>query len=216
MKLIALPDIHGRPDHLHHIGEQLKTADWVLLVGDITNGSLSELATVLDVVRQYNANILAIPGNMDTNFINKRLTEHGINVHGGHRVIDGLAFLGVGGALPFFGTFVFEEPQLASILNATLIQLPPDIPRILICHQPPYDTLNDRLGNGQHVGSHAVRDFIEKQQPLICFTGHIHEAIGIDSLGVTQIVNPGRRGYAFAEIADGVVKTLNFHPIPRE
>jgi Icc-related predicted phosphoesterase len=37
----------------------------------------------------------------------------------------------------------------------------------------------------------------------LCFTGHIHEGIGIDRIGRTVIVNPGpfRSGhYAYAEI----------------
>ncbi len=34
---------------------------------------------------------------------------------------------------------------------------------------------------GRHVGSAAVRRFIERHRPLACFTGHIHEAAGMDS-----------------------------------
>jgi len=48
-----------------------------------------------------------------------------------------------------------------------------------------------------------VRSFIEQEQPLICFTGHIHEGVGIDSIGKTKIVNPGPfkdGGYALANI----------------
>ncbi len=54
-----------------------------------------------------------------------------------------------------------------------------------------------------HVGSRAVRAFIEAVQPLVCFTGHIHGGVGIDTIGVTRIVNPeplSSGGYAYAEI----------------
>jgi Icc-related predicted phosphoesterase len=61
------------------------------------------------------------------------------------------------------------------------------------------NTINDIVHGGRHVGSHAVRAFIEKYQPLACITGHIHEGIGIDKIGRTQIINPGpfRNGYYF-------------------
>jgi Icc-related predicted phosphoesterase len=48
-----------------------------------------------------------------------------------------------------------------------------------------------------------VRAFIEAVQPVACFTGHIHEGVGIDMIGVTRIVKPGllwKGGYAHAEI----------------
>jgi hypothetical protein len=213
MKLIALPDLHGYTSHLPRIQTELAAADWILLPGDLTNGSPRELAAVLDMIRGYNQHILAVPGNMDNQTIHADMIAQGIDLHASHRVIDGIAFLGVGGALPFFGRFVFEEPQLAAICQATLQDLPPNLPTLLICHQPPRDTLNDRLINGQHVGSQAVREFIENHPPLICFTGHIHEAVGIDRIGATHIINPGRAGYAYAEILDGAVKALECRKI---
>jgi Icc-related predicted phosphoesterase len=38
---------------------------------------------------------------------------------------------------------------------------------------------------------------------LICLTGHIHESIGIDTIGRTKIINPGQfsqNGFAYAEL----------------
>jgi len=42
---------------------------------------------------------------------------------------------------------------------------------------------------------------------LICFTGHIHEAQGIDSIAGTKVVNPGpfrEGGYAYVRINEKV------------
>ena len=43
----------------------------------------------------------------------------------------------------------------------------------------------------EHVGSTAVREFIDLYQPDICVTGHIHEAKGEDRIGRTHVLNPG-------------------------
>ena len=205
MKIIALPDLHGSTRRL---GTHLVEADIVVLVGDITNGFMVHLETVLDVIREHNPHILAIAGNMDSDAINERLTTEGINLHGAHRVIDGLGFVGVGGALPYYGPFVFSEEELTEIMTEAYAGLP-DMPHVLLAHQPPYNTLNDTLADGQHVGSHTIRRFIEEKQPLVCFTGHIHDAVGTDTIGNTKIVNPGRGGrVAFAEIVDGKLLTL--------
>jgi hypothetical protein len=42
-----------------------------------------------------------------------------------------------------------------------------------------------------HVGSTAVREAIDKHQPLLSLHGHIHEAKGVSRLGKTLAINPG-------------------------
>ncbi len=54
-------------------------------------------------------------------------------------------------------------------------------------------------------GAGQSREFIEQQQPLACFCGHIHEGQGIDRIGDTLIINPGplrRGGYVWACIKE--------------
>jgi Icc-related predicted phosphoesterase len=69
--------------------------------------------------------------------------------------------------------------------------------QVLIAHAPPFRTFCDRLRTGQSVGSHAVREWILKNQPLISLHGHIHEAPSVsgqfwDFLGNTLCVNAGQ------------------------
>lgn len=47
---------------------------------------------------------------------------------------------------------------------------------IYVIHAPPYNTKLDIITTSQHVGSKAVRGFIEKEQPLLTLHGHIHES----------------------------------------
>jgi hypothetical protein len=69
-------------------------------------------------------------------------------------------------------------------------------PLVLICHAPPLDTPLDRIREGLHAGSRAVRDFIEARQPIHFFCGHIHEAEGVVmQIGPTRAQNVGKKGY---------------------
>lgn len=68
---------------------------------------------------------------------------------------------------------------------------------VYVIHDPPYGTTLDVLYDGQHIGSAAVRRFIERYQPLLVLSGHIHEspkASGkiTDRIGDTLCVNPGQ------------------------
>ena len=56
------------------------------------------------------------------------------------------------------------------------------------------------------VGSTAVRELIERYQPVLSLHGHIHESKGIAKIGRTTIVNPGS---AYSEgVIDGAVADL--------
>ena len=100
----------------------------------------------------------------------------------------------------------FVMLALARALDAAAEGLNPDLPWVLVTHQPPRETIADRVHGGAHVGSRAVRAFIERHRPAVCFTGHIHEGRGVDSIGPTKVVNPGpaRGGYALAELGGAV------------
>ena len=49
------------------------------------------------------------------------------------------------------------------------------------------------------VGSRAVREAIERYQPLLALHGHVHESRGAIKLGRTLCVNPG------SEYSEGIL-----------
>ncbi|HVP38125.1 MAG TPA: metallophosphoesterase [Candidatus Saccharimonadales bacterium] len=70
-------------------------------------------------------------------------------------------------------------------------------PTICVLHSPPADTHLDCIGGGRHVGSLAARGFLERTQPALALSGHIHESPRLsgryaDRLGRTLCVNPGQ------------------------
>lgn len=215
--LIVLPDIHDQSEHLKRIAKPLHDADVVLLGGDMTNGSINHLLRLLAILEEYNEHIYAVGGNMDTPQIMAHLAREGMNLERRHVMLDGVAILGLGGALPFTGAYVFSEEQLAQHLADAEASAPPDVPKILLAHQPPYGTVCDKIAGLGHVGSHAVRAWIERVQPLVCFCGHIHEAQGMDTIGKTVIVNPApiwqSSSYAYLEIENDEVRVLEIRAV---
>ena len=47
---------------------------------------------------------------------------------------------------------------------------------VLVSHSPPRDTRCDLTAMGTHVGSRALRGYIERHQPPLLLSGHIHES----------------------------------------
>lgn len=210
MKIIAIPDLHGSTEGIENIFVELANADVVLLAGDLTNfGNEMEAARIVEEFRKLANIIYAVPGNCDYPGVNKYLIGQEIGLHGKGVVVDGVALIGVGGSLPAPGgtPTEYSEIELQEFMERAMADVPAHLPLILMAHQPPVDTKIDKLPNGTHVGSTAVRSFIEVHQPLVCFSGHIHEGVGIDSIGQTKLINPGpfkSGGYAYAEIGESL------------
>ncbi|NLG51022.1 MAG: hypothetical protein GX552_13025 [Chloroflexi bacterium] len=209
MIVVAMTDIHGNLGRLNAIASDIAAADLVLLTGDLTHFGHREAAEdVVSAVRRYNQHLLAVPGNCDYAEVAAYLTEQGINLHARHVINNGIAFVGVGGSLPAPRPTPneYDEEEIEAFLAQAVTDLPANTPLVLVTHQPPYDTVADLASIGRHVGSRAIRRFIGTHQPLVCFTGHIHEGRGMDTIGSTRIVNPGPLrygGYAYAKIESG-------------
>lgn len=210
MNILAIADIHGQAGNLNRMDDEIEWADVIVLTGDVTNfGGREEARRVLRPLVSSGAALIAVPGNCDYPEVSQYLAELGANVDGAHQEISGIPFLGMGGALPGPGTTPNElsESEISAVLDSAAQGIDDFGSAILVSHQPPVDSEADRLPSGEHVGSNAVREFIEIRQPLVCFTGHIHESRGIGPLEATQVVNPGPLGsgyYAVAQIDDGV------------
>lgn len=193
MRIIGISDIHGRAVFLHAVADQLVGADVVLLGGDLTHfGGEKEAMEVVRVVTRYNRRVLAVAGNCDQAEAAQALTEMGVNLSGGGVMMNGVGFVGAGGSLPCPGRTPSElsEEELDDLIAEGFRQVPAGSPTVMVVHQPPYDTGADVVAH-HHVGSQSVWARILKHKPLVCFSGHIHEAVGVFTLGETRIVNPG-------------------------
>ena len=208
---IAVGDIHESSiDALAAIPE-LSGADGLIITGDLTNiGGVREAARVLNIARMHIPVAAAQIGNMDKAEVAEFLSREGINIHAAARLLaPGLAVVGIGGSTPTpFGTpSEFPEASYTAWLEACWPEAKKLADQIvLISHNPPKNTKCDAIGAGMHVGSEALRAFIEKYQPPLCLCGHIHEARATDAIGATKLINPGdfkAGGYVILSYAQG-------------
>jgi uncharacterized protein len=97
-----------------------------------------------------------------------------------------------------------SEEELAARIEAMASKVPDPSRAIFNLHCPPYKSGLDeapaidadlKLLHGgralRPVGSTAVRQAIEKHQPLLSLHGHIHESKGAIKIGKTLAINPG-------------------------
>lgn len=211
MIIAGITDIHGAVQDLKDFAGALRKVDVLLISGDLTMfGSREDAEAILAPLRGCAPTLLAVSGNCDRPDIESYLFEDGCGIHGAHRVVNGVAFAGLGGALEGTGCTPNEhsDEELADTLESAFTAVPKGMPVVLVSHQPPHGTGVDVTRQGHHVGSMAVRACIEIRQPVLCLSGHIHESRGLDALGKTHLVNPGplrERHYMRAEITpDGV------------
>ena len=193
MKIIGFGDIHMDLGGAESI-PGIDSADHIIITGDLTNFGFSLNAEpILNRLKEMNNNILAVAGNLDQPEVAGYLEDLEISLHGRGIIIDNLGIMGLGGSnfTPFKTPYEFSEEELTSLLASGYDRIKSAENFILVSHTPPFQTETDKLPNGAHVGSTAVRTFIEQHQPLLCMTGHIHESIGHDTIGRTLILNPG-------------------------
>jgi Icc-related predicted phosphoesterase len=91
-----------------------------------------------------------------------------------------------------------REPTIAGALEDLARNTTPG-ETLFVLHSPPRDTRCDMIGARVHVGSRAIRAFIERHQPPLVLAGHIHESPRVsssyrDTIGRTVAVNPGQFG----------------------
>ena len=192
-KILIFSDIHNDTRAL----EKLLTteADAYFCAGDLVNWGrgLEKLAPLLAPKADR---LYLLPGNHESERdIADFCTRHGFrNFHGATTELGGIRFAGLGYSTPtpFDTPGEYSELEMATRLDAFIDYKP----HVLICHAPPLNTALDRIKEGLHAGSSAVRDFIEKHQPAHFFCGHIHEAEGIAiQMGTTRAMNVGKKGY---------------------
>ena len=114
--------------------------------------------------------------------------------------------LGYSNLTPFHSPRELDEDELYRRVERLAEQLREPARAIFNLHVPPYDSTLDTAAELDEqlsvvtigsepklipVGSTAVRELIERYQPLLSLHGHVHESPGATRIGRTLCINPG-------------------------
>jgi uncharacterized protein len=193
MKLLVFSDIHSDLKALERL--MAIEADYYFAAGDLCNWGRALEATG-EVMKTRADRVYVLPGNHESaEQISAYCARFGFHDFHGQRMQVGryhVAGLGYSSPTPFDTPGEYSEDQIAARLGKFAALTP----LVMVCHAPPYGSTLDRVRDGLHAGSTAVRDFIGAEQPDFFFCGHIHEAAGLsESIGKTSAMNVGKKGY---------------------
>ncbi len=215
MNIIVISDVHGDVENLFTYFDKIKELDFDVVVcpGDFTDNNVPRGFTQEDVaklivkeLKTLKKPVLAVPGNIDTKGIIKIFEEEGISIHGRGKIIEDFGFYGYGGAkTPFETNIEPTEEEMKLGLKNSWNEVKNTKYKIQVTHNPPSGTRVDMIQSGLHVGSNAVREFIESHEPLVAVSAHIHEARVTDRVKKTFIINSGR----FPEGYFGLINIVN-------
>jgi putative phosphoesterase len=200
MRILAFSDIHGSYKKVEEILSKESSCDALIIAGDLTTvGSPQEAEMAIRQFRRHGKPLFAVAGNMDLPELEATFLSLGVSLNARGVLHGDVGLFGVSASpfTPMNTPYEISEDEIMKRAEAGWKDVTQARWKVFVPHAPPRDTKVDRIMLGKHVGSTAVREFVEKRQPDLVLCGHIHEARGIDKLGKTTIVNcgPAGRGY---------------------
>jgi Icc-related predicted phosphoesterase len=198
MKILIFSDIHSSRGALARIVAQ--PADVYIADGDLVSFQKG-LAEAGEALKSLGDRLWVLPGNHETHDDIRTLCDrHGFfDFHRQVRTLQSAAGptywagLGYSNITPFQTPGEYTEQEIAQALGA----FESCKPLYLVAHVPPHGTRLDEFVPGRHAGSTALREWIDRVQPLYVFCGHIHETAGMsDTLGATRCINVGKQGFS--------------------
>jgi Icc-related predicted phosphoesterase len=199
VRILIFSDTHGDIRSLERIVAQ--PADIYIAAGDLSTFR-KKLDKCGEALKPLGEKLWLLPGNHETHEDTRALCRrYGfIDFHRQVRTLESShgmthwAGLGYSNITPFDTPGEYSEAEIANALSA----FEGFSPLYLVVHFPPYGTKLDEYAPGKHAGSTALREWVERIQPVYLFCGHIHETAGAsDLLGATNCINVGKQGFVF-------------------
>lgn len=195
MKFLAFTDLHNDKEQRLKLVKRAGELDveFIVCCGDISTFGRG-LREVLSAFKVCGKKMFLIPGNHEEaqGEFNSIVAEFPfcVNLHQMACKVGKYVLLGYGG-----GGFAQQDAAFRSIARDWYGKYK-DSTTIFVTHGPPFLTaLDDITGKGRHVGSKDYRKFIERMQPRLAISGHLHETVGLsDKIGKTTLLNPGWEG----------------------
>jgi Icc-related predicted phosphoesterase len=162
-----------------------------------------------EIVDEVESTVLIVPGNYDCYFMADYFEDEYIHLK--TKTIQNLTFAGYGGAkvvpshIPEDLLVAYNEGQTTKgFISEPYSFLSSQCPDVTIVHTPPYgccdvvgvgmNMISGGNSSGGHVGSIGIRAYVLEQNPNLVVSGHIHEAMGVEKLNDSYVINPGNLG----------------------
>jgi len=203
LKLLCITDLHGQLGSLERILAAEANCDVILLGGDLTHfGTPAEAERIVLRCMRGVGRVFAVSGNCDSPAIDQKLRELDVSLFGQGVVWRDVGFYGVSAMPPWRGDmYELTEAQIGEALASGHQMVNGALHEVVLSHPPPHNTSVDQTSRAGHVGSTAVRQWIDQIRPGLVVCGHIHESCGVEELGPTTIVNCGPAGQGMYAVA---------------
>lgn len=216
MRIVAVTDIHGDQRARRFIDGIIdeSSPDLFVICGDITTFGPASFAE--KILSRLKVRCAAVPGNCDPADVLEVIEKQCISLHGRRVEIEGIQFVGLGGAPLCANSTPLEldEGDIDSLLSKTIVSS-----CVVVSHAPPVGT-NDMTKSGRSLGSSSLAKYVKKFRPRLLLSGHVHEAKGVVEKDGTVFANPGplKEGFAVvSELTTGstTAKLVDFNTILR-
>jgi uncharacterized protein len=204
LNVLFFTDVHGKEEALAWVARKGRGFDAIIVGGDLARGaspgSQSFVGKFLEAALSSTAPVYYVPGNWDS--MATPVPDGVVPLHGAKVKLGGYTVGGLGGSnpTPFNTPFELGDPEAKALLDGV------GRVDVLVSHSPPARTKCDRASVG-HIGSVPVREYVERERPMLVLSGHVHESRAVDNVGGVTVVNPGPMldgNYAEVRL-DGVV-----------
>lgn len=190
LKILAAGDIHGDTKLAEKLAKKAEkeNVDLVILNGDITG--LVETENLIKPFTDRHEKVVFVPGNWDSPETASVLAKfYGIkNIDNYYVKYKNVGIFGAGNSRGFLET----EEEIFHKLEKNFKKIKNLEKKIMVTHIHAAGTKSELSGFG---GSKGIRKAVEKLQPDLLISGHIHELEGVEEkVGKTKVINVGKKG----------------------
>ena len=190
LRILAAGDLHGDAKLAEELAKRAEKekVDLVILNGDITG--LIETKNLIKPFIDRKERVVFVPGNWDSPETASFLSEiYGIkNLEEYYVKYKNVGIFGIGDARAVWTS----EEETFNRLKKSFDKIKNLEKKIMVTHFHAAGTKSELSG---FAGSDGIRKAVEKLQPDLLISGHIHELEGIeDKIGKTRVLNVGRKG----------------------
>lgn len=194
LKILAAGDLHGSQEAARSLAKQAsdEKVDLVILTGDLFG--MVKTKNIIKPFIDRKQKVIFIPGNWETTEETKNIAKvYDIkNIEDNYLKYKDVGIFGIGSA---DWSMYPDEERTFEHLTKQHEKLKGLDKKILVSHLHAAGTKSELSG---FEGNPTLRKAIDKFQPDLFISGHIHELEGVEEkIGKTKVVNVGKKGRIF-------------------